>query len=101
MGFLAGVVMRPRNFKEILLGAFSENGVGSAKRILGAVIIVGVMFCTVWSCVKYGMTNNNKSVIETEILTAGGLLGITSITNMWKKSQNTPDETSEEKEKED
>lgn len=93
--------MRPRNFKEILLGAFSENGVGSAKRILGAIIIVGVMFCTVWSCVKYGMTSNNKSVIETEILTAGALLGITSITNMWKKTEPVTDDEHKEKEKED
>ena len=47
---------------------------------------------------KYGMTDNIKSVIETEILTAGGLLGITSVTNIWKK--NIPP-TEDENEKED
>lgn len=87
--------MRAKNFKEVLLGAFCENGVGSAKRILGALIITGVMFCTVWSCVKFGMTDNNKSVVETEIIVAGGLLGITSVTNIWKKKVPTVEEVIE------
>lgn len=90
--------MRAKTFKDIMLGAFSENGIGSAKRIMAAIIITGVMFCTVWSCVKYGMTDNIKSVVETEILTAGGLLGITSVTNIWRKKR---DLTEEENEKED
>lgn len=92
--------MKAKNFKEILLGAFSENGIGSAKRIIGATMIVGVMFCTIWSCVNYGMTDNIKSVIETEIITAGGLLGITSITNIWRKKITVEDEEND-KEKED
>lgn len=93
--------MRAKNFKEILLGAFSENGVGSAKRIIGAIMVIGVMFCTIWSCVNYGMIENVKSVIETEIITAGGLLGITSITNIWRKKivveeKNEEDENKKE-----
>ena len=77
--------MRAKNFKEVLIGAFSENGVGSGKRIIGAFIVLGVMFCTVWACIHEGMTDNIKSVVETEIVTAGALLGITSVTNIWKK----------------
>jgi hypothetical protein len=88
--------MRAKNFKDIMLGAFSENGIGSAKRIIGAIIVIGVMFCTIWSCINYGMTDNIKSVIETEIITAGGLLGITSITNIWRKKIEVVDK--EEKE---
>lgn len=91
--------MRARTAKDIFLGAFSENGIGSAKRIIATLIITGVMFCTVWSCVVYGMTDNVKSVIETEILTAGGLLGITSVTNIWKKQQPpSQDDCNNEKE---
>lgn len=90
--------MRAKNFKDIMLGAFSENGIGSAKRIIGAIIVIGVMFCTIWSCINYGMTDNIKSVIETEIITAGGLLGITSITNIWRKKIEVVDK---EEEKED
>lgn len=92
--------MRAKNFKEVLIGAFCENGVGSAKRIIGTIIIVGVMFCTIWSCINYGMTDNIKSVIETEIITAGGLLGITSITNIWRKKIEVVEKEDDEKPKE-
>lgn len=92
--------MRAKNFKEVLIGAFCENGIGSAKRIIGVIIIIGVMFCTVWSCVNYGMIDNVKSVIETEIITAGGLLGITSITNIWRKKLVVVEKEDEENEKE-
>ena len=94
--------MRAKTAKDILLGAFSENGIGSAKRIIGAFMIVCVMFCTIWSCVKFGMIEPVKSVIETEIITAGALLGITSVTNIWKKKLPQPEEEDNEKnEKED
>ena len=94
--------MRAKTVKDILLGAFSENGVGSAKRIVGTFMIVCVMFCTIWSCIKFGMIESVKSVIETEIITAGALLGITSVTNIWRKKSPTPEENNqEENEKED
>ena len=94
--------MRAKTAKDIFLGAFSENGIGSAKRIVGAFMIVCVMFCTIWSCVKFGMIEPVKSVIETEIITAGALLGITSVTNIWRKKSPTPGENDkEENEKED
>ena len=95
--------MRAKNFKEVLIGAFCENGIGSAKRIIGAIMVIGVMFCTIWSCINFGMTENVKSVIETEIITAGGLLGITSITNIWRKKITVEDknENEEENKKED
>lgn len=94
--------MRAKNFKDIMLGAFSENGIGSAKRIIATIMIVGVMFCTIWSCVNYGMTDNIKSVIETETLTAGALLGIYNLTSIWKKESIKPeDKEDNENEKED
>jgi hypothetical protein len=94
--------MRAKNIKDILLGAFSENGVGSAKRIVGSFMILCVMFCTIWSCIKFGMIESVKSVIETEIITAGTLLGITSVTNIWRKKLTQPEEEEKkENEKED
>jgi hypothetical protein len=35
-----------------------------------------------------GMTDNNRSVLEIEIITAGALLGITSVTSIWKDKPN-------------
>lgn len=64
--------------------AFSENGYPSSKRILAGLIIIVVLFCTTWSIIKYGMTDNNESIIQIEIITAGALLGVTSITSIWK-----------------
>ena len=89
--------MRAKTAKDILLGAFSENGVGSAKRIVGSFMIVCVMFCTIWSCIKFGMIEPVKSVIETEIITAGALLGITSVTNIWRKKSPSPEDKEEDK----
>ena len=74
-------------FTDFLRRAFSENNVPSAKRVVGGVMIVVVMFCTVWSCVKYGMTAHVTSVIETEIITAGALLGVSSVTSIWKEGR--------------
>lgn len=65
--------------------AFSENGRPSSKRVLGGVIIIGVMFATIWSCCKDGMTENNKFIIETEIICATAMLGVSNITNIWKR----------------
>lgn len=94
--------MRAKTVKDILLGAFSENGIGSAKRLVGSFMIFCIMFCTIWSCIKFGMIETVKDVIETEIITAGALLGITSVTNIWQKKMPTPEERDkEENEKED
>ena len=71
-------------FKKFIREAFSESGVPSAKRVIGGLMIVVVLFCTVFSCVKFGMTVHVTSVIETEIITAGALLGVSSVTSIWK-----------------
>lgn len=71
-------------FTEFVRKAFSENNIPSAKRVIGGIMIIVVLFCTVWSCVKYGMTEHVTSVIETEIITAGALLGVSSVTSIWK-----------------
>lgn len=68
----------------------SENGQPSSKRCLAALIFCVVLFCTTHSIMKYGMTDNNKSVIEFEIVTAGALLGVTSVTSIWKNNNNSP-----------
>lgn len=80
-----------KKFLEFLYLAFSENGMPSAKRVCGAIIIIVVMACTVVSVAKEGMTIMNQSIIETEIITGGALLGLSSITNIWanKRVDNT------------
>ena len=74
-----------KNLFTFLRLAFSENGRPSSKRVLGGVIIIGVMFATIWSCCRDGMTDNNKHIIEVEIICATAMLGVSNITNIWKK----------------
>ena len=78
--------MKTKTVRDLLIEAFCENGVGSSKRIIGTFMIICVMFCTIWSCIKFGMIEPVKYVIDTEIITAGALLGITSIVNIWKRN---------------
>lgn len=89
------------DFKKFFMLAFSESGRPSAKRVIAGMMMVIIMFCTAWSIIKYGMTDNNRSIIETEIITAGALLGLYSITNIWTKKQPIiPTEENNKKEKE-
>lgn len=65
--------------------ALCEKGVPSSKRLVAMLVILCVLFCTCWSVTNYGMTENNKTIIEYQIILVGTLLGITSITSIWKK----------------
>lgn len=70
--------------------AFSEHGYPSSKRILAGLMLIVVLFCTAWSVCSAGMTENNRGIIEFEIVTAGALLGVTSITAIWKQNGGRP-----------
>lgn len=65
--------------------ALCEKGVPSSKRLVAMLVILCVLFCTCWSVTNNGMTENNKTIIEYQIILVGALLGITSITSIWKK----------------
>ena len=71
-------------FRDFIRLAFSENKIPSAKRVIGGFMMLVISFCTIFSCVKYGMTAHVSYVIETEIITAGALLGVSSVTAIWK-----------------
>ena len=84
-----------KNLSTFMRLAFCENGRPSSKRVLAGVIIVCVMFVTIWSCCAYGMTDNNKSVVETEIICATAMLGVSSVTRIWTKNFDYVDEYKE------
>lgn len=68
--------------------AFSENGTPSSKRIIGGFMILVITLCTGWSILKFGMTDNNKSVVEIEIISGCSLLGLSSVTSIWKNTSD-------------
>ena len=72
--------------KEMLSGA---NGVVSSKRIIGALTMLVVLGCTIYFAVHEGCTNQVENIIQTLIISACGLLGITSISGALKSNKTT------------
>ena len=68
-------------FKEIFC---AENGYLSSKRVLGAVVLISCLIVIIVACAREGMTDNIKDLFEWLIATSTALLGITSVTNIWK-----------------
>ena len=69
----------------ILRETFSaSSGHLSSKRILGGIVLIScLIFCIVQGA-REGMTDNIKDLFEILIITSTALLGITSVTSIWK-----------------
>ena len=74
--------MKTNNFKEIISG---ENGKLSSKRIMGTVVLVICLICTSWLVYKEGGTQVVENLLQTLMIMAAALLGISSVTSIWKK----------------
>lgn len=70
--------------KEMLSGS---NGVVSSKRIIGALTMLVVLGCVIYFAVNEGCTNQVENIIQTLIISACGLLGITSISGAIKSNK--------------
>lgn len=64
--------------------AFSEKGVGSAKRLIGAFICVVSMGCIVYLTIRDGGTPVVQDLLQTSMIVGASLLGLYSITSIWK-----------------
>lgn len=64
--------------------AFSEKGIGSAKRLVGAFICVVTMGCIVYLTIKEGATPAVQDLLQTSMIVGASLLGLYSITSIWK-----------------
>ena len=71
-------------FKEIFC---ASNGYLSSKRVLGAIVLLGCLVIVIIEAIVEGVTDNIKSLLEVLIITSTSLLGITSVTNIWKQKQ--------------
>lgn len=72
---------KPFVLKEILSG---ESGHLSSKRVLGAIVLLTCLICVVIQAAKEGVTDNITTLFEWLIITSTTLLGITSVTSIWK-----------------
>lgn len=75
---------------------FEEYGRGSSKRVVGAFMIIAAVICVLYLVFRYGETSMNQGLIETIIFVGAGLLGLSSVTSIWKGGK-TPSMTSNEK----
>lgn len=75
---------KPSILKDILSG---ENGHLSSKRVLGAIVLLTCLICIIIQASKEGITDNLKDLFEWLIITSTALLGITSITGIWKNKK--------------
>ena len=82
------------NFREIVSG---ENGRLSSKRITGVVILAVCMLCTVWLVYAEGGTQVVENLLQTLMIMAAALLGISSVTGIWKKGGTTEIKAEEQK----
>lgn len=81
---------KPNVVKEIFSGS---NGHLSSKRVLGGIVLISCLIFTIVQAVREGMTDNLKELFEWLIITSTALLGITSVTSIWKnKKPNSNDE---------
>ena len=71
-------------FKEIFC---ASNGYLSSKRVLGAIVLLGCLGVVIGEAIVEGITDNIKSLLEVLIITSTALLGITTVTNIWKQGK--------------
>ncbi len=63
---------------------FSEKGIGSAKRVAGAFITVISMGCITYLTITAGPIMIVENLLQTSLITGAALLGLHSITSIWK-----------------
>lgn len=83
---------KSNNFRELVSG---ENGVLSSKRVMGVVILVVCIICTCWLVYAEGGTQVVENLLQTLMIMAAALLGISSVTGIWKKGGKTEIKTDE------
>lgn len=80
------------NFREMISG---ENGNISSKRVMGVIVLTVCMICTCWLVWKEGGTSTVENLLQTLMIMAAALLGISSVTGIWKKGAKTEIKTEE------
>ena len=87
---------RNSNFREMISGG---NGIISSKRVMGVVILTVCMICTCWLVWAEGGTTVVENLLQTLMIMSAALLGISSITGIWKKGKPIEIKSEEEPQK--
>ena len=75
-----------KRFLKEMLSECARNGNSyiSSKRVMGVFITIVVMGCTIYLVWKEGGTSVVENLLQTSLIIAASLLGISSITGIWK-----------------
>lgn len=84
--------MKNKDIKEIISG---ENGRLSSKRVMGIIIISICLMCTCWLVWNEGGTQVVENLLQTLMIMAAALLGISSVTSIFKKNIKTTNNVEE------
>lgn len=78
--------------KEFWKNVFSENGVPSCKRVAGMFIMLCVMVIVIyWSFGGKGCSECVKDIIQTLTISAMALMGLSSVTSIFKRTPKNDD----------
>lgn len=71
--------------RKFLREAFSEKGIGSAKRVMGSIALICGIGCVIYLTIKDGATSITEGLIQTVLIIGASLLGLYSIASIWSK----------------
>lgn len=71
-------------FKQLVSGA---NGIISSKRVMGMLVLVVCLICIIYLVVSEGGSSVVENLLQTAMVMAASLLGISSVTSIWKGNQ--------------
>ena len=73
---------------EYIKAVLSENGMPSSKRWIGLLIVVTVLIGWSYSVYANGMGEHETDLAEVLVITAGTLLGVTTVARAFGKTSN-------------
>jgi hypothetical protein len=71
-------------FRQLVSGA---NGIVSSKRVMGMLVLCICLICIIYLVISEGGTAVVENLLQTGMVMAASLLGISSVTSIWKGNQ--------------
>lgn len=73
-------------FRQLVSGA---NGIVSSKRVMGMIVLMVCLGCIIYLVIAEGGSSVVENLLQTAMVMAASLLGISSVTSIWKGNQVT------------
>ena len=74
-----------KGIKNFIKDMLSGKGEISSKRMSGMTMILTALACIIYLTISEGGTTTVQSLVETTIITGACLLGVSTVTGIWKK----------------